>query len=49
MTLRKQDHQAMQSMYHFKIAVDPKLTWAVPELVDEIKPDNMDVPIENHQ
>ncbi|MFP6561784.1 substrate-binding domain-containing protein [Paraburkholderia sp. B3] len=49
MTFRKQDHQAMQSMYHFKIAVDPKLTWAVPELVNEIKASDMDVPIENHQ
>jgi branched-chain amino acid transport system substrate-binding protein len=23
MTFRKEDHQAMQSMYHFKIKVDP--------------------------
>ncbi|MBS0318618.1 MAG: substrate-binding domain-containing protein, partial [Proteobacteria bacterium] len=30
MTFRKQDHQAMQDMYAFKIKVDPALPWAVP-------------------
>ncbi len=47
MTFRKEDHQAMQSMYHFKIKVDPAFTWAVPELVREIKPEEMQVPIRN--
>lgn len=47
MTLRKEDHQAMQSMYHFKIRVDPGLAWAVPVLVREIKPEEMKVPIRN--
>jgi len=47
MTFRKEDHQAMQSMYHFKIKIDPKLAWAVPELVREIKPEDMNVPIRN--
>lgn len=47
MTFRKEDHQAMQSMYHFKIKVDPKVQWAVPELVREIKAEEMDVPIRN--
>jgi branched-chain amino acid transport system substrate-binding protein len=47
MTFRKEDHQAMQSMYHFKIKVDPKLAWGVPELVHEITPDEMNVPITN--
>ncbi|NTV74759.1 MAG: ABC transporter substrate-binding protein, partial [Holophaga sp.] len=28
MTFRKEDHQAMQSMYHFKIKVDPNVAWA---------------------
>jgi hypothetical protein len=37
MTFRKEDHQAMQSMYHFKIKVDPAFAWGVPELVREIK------------
>ena len=30
MTFRKEDHQAMQSMYHFRIKVDPKLAWRCP-------------------
>jgi branched-chain amino acid transport system substrate-binding protein len=47
MTFRKEDHQAMQSMYHFKIKVDPAFAWGVPELVREIKPDEMSVPIKN--
>ncbi|HWH84648.1 MAG TPA: substrate-binding domain-containing protein, partial [Burkholderiaceae bacterium] len=38
MTFRKEDHQALQSMYHFKIKVDPAFAWGVPELVREIKP-----------
>ncbi|UCU96270.1 substrate-binding domain-containing protein [Hydrogenophaga taeniospiralis] len=47
MTFRKEDHQAMQSMYHFKIKVDPAFPWGVPELVREIKPADMNVPIKN--
>ncbi len=47
MTFRKEDHQAMQSMYHFKIKVDPAFAWGVPELVQEIKPADMNVPIRN--
>jgi branched-chain amino acid transport system substrate-binding protein len=47
MTFRKEDHQAMQSMYHFKIKVDPAFPWGVPELVREIKPEEMNVPIKN--
>jgi branched-chain amino acid transport system substrate-binding protein len=49
MTFRKEDHQAMQSMYHFKIKVDPKLAWGVPELVHEITPDEMNIPITNNR
>jgi branched-chain amino acid transport system substrate-binding protein len=47
MTFRKEDHQAMQDMYHFKIKVDPAFAWGVPELVREIKASEMDVPIQN--
>jgi branched-chain amino acid transport system substrate-binding protein len=47
MTFRREDHQAMQSMYHFKIKVDPAFAWGVPELVREIKPEEMNVPIKN--
>ena len=49
MTFRKEDHQAMQSMYHFKIRVDPALAWAVPELVREIKAEEMNIPIRNRR
>ena len=45
MTFRKEDHQALQSMYHFKIKVDDSVKWAIPELVREIKPEEMDIPI----
>ncbi|MGD9944165.1 MAG: substrate-binding domain-containing protein [Burkholderiaceae bacterium] len=47
MTFRKEDHQALQSMYHFRIKNDPAFTWGVPELVREIKPEEMQVPIRN--
>jgi len=47
MTFRKDDHQAMQSMYHFKVKADPAFAWGVPELVREIKPEEMQVPIRN--
>ena len=49
MTFRKEDHQAMQSMYHFKIKNDPAFTWGVPELVREIKASEMDIPIRNQR
>jgi len=45
MTFRPEDHQALQSMYHFKIKVDDNVDWAIPELVREIKPEEMDIPI----
>ncbi|WP_377157560.1 substrate-binding domain-containing protein [Roseateles sp. UC29_93] len=47
MTFRPEDHQAMQSMYHFRIKVDPAFAWGVPELVREIKPEEMNIPIRN--
>ena len=47
MTFRKEDHQALQSMYHFKIKVDPAFAWGVPELVHEIKAEEMQIPIRN--
>ena len=47
MNFRKEDHQAMQSMYHFKIKNDPAFAWGVPELVREIKAEEMNVPIRN--
>ena len=47
MIFRKEDHQALQSMYAFKIKVDPNVAWAIPELTREIKIEDMDVPIRN--
>jgi branched-chain amino acid transport system substrate-binding protein len=47
MIFRKEDHQALQSMYHFRIKVDPSLPWAVPELVRELKIEDMKIPIQN--
>ena len=47
MSFCKEDHQAMQNMYHFKIRNDPAFTWGVPELVREIKAEEMQVPIRN--
>ena len=47
MTFRPADHQAMQSMYHFKIKVDPAFNWGVPELVHEIRAEEMQVPVRN--
>jgi branched-chain amino acid transport system substrate-binding protein len=44
MTFRPEDHQALQSMYHFKIKVDDSVAWAIPELVREIKPEELDIP-----
>jgi len=45
MTFRPEDHQALQSMYHFKIKVDDGVEWAIPELVREITPEEMDIPV----
>src|SRR5437588_6375964 len=47
MIFRKEDHQALQSMYHFKIKSDPNVAWGIPELVRELKIDDMAVPIQN--
>ncbi len=47
MIFRKEDHQALQSMFHFKIKVDPAVAWAIPELVDEVTIDEIKLPIRN--
>ncbi|MCB2100614.1 MAG: substrate-binding domain-containing protein [Rhodobacterales bacterium] len=47
MMFRKEDHQALQSMYHFKIRVDPKVDWGIPELVRELTLDDMKIPLRN--
>ena len=47
MVFRKEDHQALQSMYHFKIKVDPNVEWGIPELVRELKIEDMNIPVHN--
>lgn len=47
MVFRTEDHQALQSMYAFKIKVDPNVKWAIPELVQELTWKDMDIPIRN--
>ena len=45
MIFRKEDHQALQSMYIFKLEAKPDREWAVPVLVREIPPDEGAPPI----
>jgi branched-chain amino acid transport system substrate-binding protein len=45
MILRKEDHQALQSMFHFKLKVDPNVQWAVPELVKEQTIEELNIPL----
>ncbi len=48
MTFRKEDHQAMQSMFHFRVAPNAKQgAQADLLLVKEIKAEEMNVPIRN--
>jgi branched-chain amino acid transport system substrate-binding protein len=47
MTFRKEDHQAMQEMYHFRIKADPAFAWGVPELVRVIPASELQIPIRN--
>lgn len=47
MVFRKEDHQALQSMYHFRIKVDPAVEWGIPELVRELTIEDMAIPVRN--
>ena len=47
MNFRKQDHQAMQSMYHFRIKKDQKDQWDLLELIREIPAAELPVPVKN--
>ena len=47
MIFRKEDHQALQPMYAFKIKVDPNVAWGIPVLTRELKIEDMDIPIRN--
>lgn len=47
MVFRKEDHQALQPMYHFRIKKDQKNEWDLLELVREIPASELPVPIKN--
>ncbi len=48
MTFRKEDHQALQSMYHFRVSAGARPgTLADLRLVREIRQEEMDLPIRN--
>jgi branched-chain amino acid transport system substrate-binding protein len=47
MCFRPEDHQALQSMYHFRTKVDPNVEWGIPELVRELAIQDMQIPILN--
>jgi branched-chain amino acid transport system substrate-binding protein len=47
MTFRKEDHQALQAMYHFRIKKEQKGEWDLLELVREIPASELRVPIRN--
>ncbi len=49
MKFRKEDHQALQSMYHFKIKVEDGTDWAIPELVRELKIEDLPIPVRTKQ
>ncbi len=47
MTFRKEDHQAMQAMYHFRVKKDGKDQYDLLDLVQEIPASAIPVPIRN--
>ncbi|OGP59507.1 MAG: ABC transporter permease [Deltaproteobacteria bacterium RBG_13_49_15] len=47
MIFRKDDHQALQSMFAFKLDEKPNVEWAIPVLVRELSPEETAPPIMN--
>jgi branched-chain amino acid transport system substrate-binding protein len=47
MTFRKEDHQALQSMYAFKMISKPDVPWLIPQLTRELTPQETAPPIQN--
>jgi branched-chain amino acid transport system substrate-binding protein len=47
MTFRKEDHQALQVMYHFKVKADGKDANDLLDLVDTIPADKLPIPVRN--
>lgn len=46
-TIRKEDHQAIQSMFQVRYETQPNVEWAVPVLVREVTAKEIDLPISN--
>lgn len=49
MTFRKEDHQALQSMYQFRIKKTQQDEWDLLELVREIAPAELPLPLQNRR
>lgn len=49
MTFRREDHQALQPMYHFRIKRDQKSEWDLLELVREIPAGELPLPVRNRR
>ena len=47
MIFRKEDHQALQAMYVFKMVSKPDVAWLVPTLTRELSPQETAPPIQN--
>ncbi|MCP4693037.1 MAG: ABC transporter substrate-binding protein, partial [Desulfobacterales bacterium] len=47
MVFRKEDHQALQSMFAFKLDVKPDVEWAIPVLLRDMSPAETEPPIMN--
>jgi len=45
MIFRKEDHQALQTMFSFRLDVKPDVQWAIPVLVRELSPEETAPPI----
>ncbi|OGL16434.1 MAG: ABC transporter permease [Candidatus Rokubacteria bacterium RIFCSPLOWO2_12_FULL_69_21] len=47
MIFRKEDHQALQAMYAFKMVSKPEVPWLIPQLTRELTPQETAPPIQN--
>lgn len=47
MVFRKEDHQALQSMFHFKIRAEKDVAWGICDKVKELTWKDMKIPIRN--
>ena len=47
MIFRKEDHQALQSMYAFKMTSKPDVAWLIPVLTKELSPQETAPPLQN--